>query len=311
MRIFLAGATGALGKQLLPLLVADGHEVVALTRTPGKADALRAAGALPVVADGLDRDAVVGAITGAEPEVVIHQQTALAGKGDLRHFDAWFAQTNRLRTEGTEHLLAGARAAGARRLIAQSYAGWPYARSGGPVKSEDDALDDAPPRHQRESLAAIRRLEELVTGARDLEGIVLRYGGFYGAGSSVAPDAEYGVQIRKRQFPVVGSGAGVWSFAHLHDAATATVAAVTEGRRGEIYNIVDDRPVAVSEWLPEMARLLGGPPPRRVPAWVGRLAVGEVGVSLMTRVRGASNAKAKRELGWTPRYPSFREGLAS
>jgi nucleoside-diphosphate-sugar epimerase len=311
MRIFLAGATGALGKHLLPMLVADGHEVVAMTRTPAKAGALRAAGALPVVADGLDRDAVVGAVTGAEPEVVIHQQTALAGKPDLRNFDAWFHQTNRLRTEGTEHLLTGARAAGARRLIAQSYTGWPYARSGAPVKTEDDALDDAPPRHQRASLAAIRRLEELVTGARDLEGIVLRYGGFYGVGSSVAPDAEYGVQIRKRQFPVVGSGAGVWSFAHLHDAATATVAAVTEGRGGEIYNIVDDRPVAVSEWLPEMARLLGGPPPRRVPAWVGRLAVGEVGVSLMTRVRGASNAKAKRELGWTPRYPSFREGLAS
>jgi nucleoside-diphosphate-sugar epimerase len=309
MRIFLAGATGAVAKHLLPMLIADGHEVVAMTRTAAKADALRAAGALPVVADGLDRDAVVGAVGGAEPEVVIQQQTALAGKANLRNFDAWFAQTNRLRTEGTEHLLAGARAAGARRLIAQSYAGWPYARSGGPVKTEDDALDDAPPRHQRASLDAIRRQEELVTGAHDVEGIALRYGGFYGSGSSVAADGEYGEQLRARRFPVIGSGAGVWSFCHLRDAATATMAALSGGRAGEIYNIVDDEPVAVSEWLPAMAKLLGGPPPRHAPTWIGRMAVGEVGVSLMTRIRGASNAKAKRELGWTPGFPSFRDGL--
>jgi nucleoside-diphosphate-sugar epimerase len=309
MRIFLAGATGALAKHLLPMLIADGHEVVAMTRTPAKADALRAAGALPVVADGLDRDAVVGAVAGAEPEVVIQQQTALAGKANLRDFDAWFAQTNRLRTAGTEHLLAGARAAGARRLIAQSYAGWPYARTGGPVKIEDDALDAAPPRHQRASLDAIRRQEELVTGAHDVEGIALRYGAFYGSGSSLAADGESGAQLRARRFPVIGSGAGVWSFCHLRDAATATMAALAGGRPGEIYNIVDDEPVVVAEWLPAMAELLGSPSPRRVPTWVGRLVVGEVGVSLMTRIRGASNAKAKRELGWTPGFPSFRDGL--
>jgi nucleoside-diphosphate-sugar epimerase len=311
MRIFLAGATGAIGTRLLPMLIADGHEVVAMTRTPAKADALRAAGALPVVADGLDREAVVGAVSGAAPEVVIQQQTALAGTPNLRDFDGWFAQTNRLRTEGTEHLLAGARAAGARRIIVQSYAGWPYARTGGPVKTEDDPLDPHPPRHQRASLAALRAMEDLVLGARDLEGIVLRYGGFYGKGSSLAPGTEYGEQIRGRRFPIVGDGAGVWSFIHLHDAAAATRAALIQARPGEIYNIVDDEPVAVSEWLPAMAELLGGGRPRHVPAWVGRLAVGAVGVSMMTRIRGASNAKARRELAWTPRYPTFRKGLAA
>jgi nucleoside-diphosphate-sugar epimerase len=311
MRIFLAGATGAIGTRLLPMLIDDGHEVVAMTRTAAKADALRAAGALPVVADGLDRDAVVGAVAGAEPEVVIQQQTALAGKPNLRDFDAWFAQTNRLRTEGTEHLLAGARAAGARRLIVQSYAGWTYERAGGPVKTEDDPLDPDPPRHQRASLAAMRQMEDMVLNARELEGVVLRYGGFYGKGSSVAPDAEYGEQIRGRKFPIVGDGGGIWSFIHLHDAATATLAALTQARPRQIYNIVDDEPVAVSEWLPAMARLLGGGRPRHVPTWVGRLAVGEVGVSMMTRIRGASNAKAKRELVWAPRYPTFREGLAA
>jgi 2-alkyl-3-oxoalkanoate reductase len=310
MRIFLAGATGAIGTRLLPLLIADGHEVVAMTRTPAKADALRAAGARSVVADGLDRDAVMGAVAGAEPEVVVQQQTALAGKPNLRDFDGWFAQTNRLRTEGTEHLMAGARAAGARRLIVQSYAGWPYARTGGPVKTEDDPFDPDPPRHQRASMAALRTMEEMVVAARDLEGVVLRYGGFYGKGTSLAPGTDYGEQIRGRRFPVVGDGAGVWSFCHIHDAATATLAAITQARPGEIYNIVDDEPVAVREWLPAMAALLGGDRPRHVPAWVGRLAVGEVGVSMMTRVRGASNAKARRELAWAPRYPSFREGLA-
>jgi nucleoside-diphosphate-sugar epimerase len=308
MRIFLAGATGAVGTRLVPQLIEAGHEVVAMTRTPGKAAALREAGAMPVVADGLDRDAVLGAVTGAAPDVVIHQLTALSDMGNLRRFDDAFALTNRLRTEGTDHLLAAARAAGARRLIAQSYAGWPFAREGGPVKDETAPLDPDPPRHQRASLAAIRELEGAVTGASDLEGVVLRYGGFYGPGTSLGLGGEHVEAIRARKFPVVGSGAGIWSFTHIDDAAAATVLALDHGAPG-IYNIVDDEPAAVSEWLPEVARILGAPAPRHVPAWVGRLAAGEVGVSAMTRIRGASNAKAKRELGFRPRYPSWRDGF--
>ena len=307
MKVFVAGATGALGMQLVPRLVAAGAEVTGMTRTPGKQDEIRKLGARPVVADALDPDAVGRAIGGARPDVIVHQLTALSGSIDLRHFERDLAPTNRLRTEGTDNLLAAARAAGVERFVAQSYAGWPYARSGGPVKTEEDPLDPAPVGAMRSTLDAIRHLEDAVTGA---EGIVLRYGGFYGPGTSFTAGGESVDQIRGRKFPVVGDGAGVWSFIHIEDAAAATVAAVERGRPG-IYNIVDDEPARVAEWLPAAARAVGGKPPRRVPRWIGRLVAGEAAAVMMTEVRGASNAKAKRELGWMPAHPSWREGFAA
>jgi len=305
MNILVAGATGALGAQLVPRLVAAGHDVTGMTR--GSQDEVRRLGARPVVADALDADAVGRAVGEVRPDVIVHQLTALSGSLDLRHFERTFAQTNRLRIEGTDNLLAAARAAGVQRFVAQSYAGWPYARSGGPVKTEEDPLDPAPVGAMRSTLDAIRHLEDAVTGA---EGIVLRYGGFYGPGTSFTAGGESVDQIRGRKFPVVGDGAGVWSFIHIEDAAAATVAAVERGRPG-IYNIVDDEPARVAEWLPAAARAVGGKPPRRVPRWIGRLVAGEAAAVMMTEVRGASNAKAKRELGWTPAYPSWREGFAA
>jgi nucleoside-diphosphate-sugar epimerase len=246
----------------------------------------------------------------AEPEVIIHQLTALNRPFDVRHFDRTFAETNRLRTEATDHLLAAGRAVGVKRFIAQSYAGWPSARTGGPVKSEDDPLDPSPPDGIRQSFDAISYLERAVTGAEWTEGIVLRYGGFYGPGTSLSREGgEQVKQIRERKFPIVGDGGGIWSFVHIEDAADATVAAVTRGRPG-IYNIVDDDPAPVADWLPAAARAVGAKPPRHVPRWLGRLVAGEVGVVIMTDVRGASNEKAKRELGWVPRHPSWREGFA-
>jgi nucleoside-diphosphate-sugar epimerase len=305
MRIFLAGATGALGTQLLPRLVAAGHHVTGTTRSAAKADALRAAGAEPVVLDALDREAVIASVTAARPDAIVHQLTALGDLSNLRNFDAAFAQTNRLRTEGTEHLLAGARAAGTERFVAQSYTSWPYARTGGPVKTEDDPLDTDPPANQRESLAAIQRLEALVT---EFGGIVLRYGGFYGPGTSVAPGAEQVELIRKRRFPIVGDGGGVWSFVHIEDAADATLAAVERGAPG-IYNIVDDDPAPMREWLPELAAAAGAPAPRRIPRWLAKLAAGDAITMMATESRGASNAKARRELGWEPAHPSWRQGF--
>jgi nucleoside-diphosphate-sugar epimerase len=305
MKIFVAGATGAVGSRLVPVLVDAGHAVVGMTRSPEKADALRAAGAEPVVADGLDREQVLEAVRLAEPEVVVHELTALTSKFDMRRFDRTFAMTNRLRTEGTDHLLEAARAAGTGRFVAQSFAGWPYARTGGQVKSEDDPLDPEPPKSMSATLDAIRRLESAVLGANGIEGIVLRYGGFYASDTGVATMLD---DIRRRRFPIVGKGSGVWSFVHMDDAATATLAAIERGAPG-VYNVVDDEPAPVSEWLPYLAEVIGAKPPRRVPAFVGRLAAGEAGLSLMTRIRGASNAKAKRELGWAPRYPSWREGF--
>ncbi len=305
MRILVAGATGAVGQRLLPMLIEDGHEVVALTRTPAKAGGLRALGALPVVADALDREAVLGAVLGAEPEVVVHQMTALAGAMDLRRFDRTFAQTNRLRTEGTQHLLDAARAAGARRVIAQSYTGWPFAPEGSLVKDEDAPLDPAPPKHQRASLAAIVACERLVRA--QAEGVVLRYGGLYGPGTSLSRDGEVTELVRRRRFPVVGDGGGLWSFTHVDDAAGGVLAAL--GGPAGTYAIVDDEPAPVREWLPALAEAVGARPPRRVPVWLGRLAGGEVTVAMSTRSRGASNARAKAALGWAPRWPSWREGL--
>jgi nucleoside-diphosphate-sugar epimerase len=308
MRIFVAGATGALGRRLVPLLVSAGHQVTAMTRSPGKTAGLRAAGAAPVVADALDRDDLLRVVAAARPEVVVHQLTDLAGTTNLKKFDAGFAATNRLRTEGTDNLLAAARAAGARRLVAQSFAGWPFARLGGPVKTEEDPLDPDPPAELRRTLDAIRHLEAAVLGAEGIEGVVLRYGGFYGPGTSAGAGGYLLDDLRRRRLPIVGAGTGVWSFIHIDDAAAATVAAVERGAPG-LYQIVDDDPAPVSEWLPALAEAAGARPPRRVPVWAARLLAGEHGVILMTEIRGADNAKAKRELGWRPAYPSWRQGF--
>jgi nucleoside-diphosphate-sugar epimerase len=311
MKVFVAGATGALGTQLVPQLVAHGHEVTGMTRSEAKRDLVRSLGARPVVADALDPDAVAQVVAAAEPEVIVHQLTALSGSLDMRHIDRFFAVTNRLRTEGTDHLLAAGRAVGARRFVAQSFAGWPFARTDGAVKSETDPLDPDPPEALRPTLDAIRHLEDAVTAIEWGEGIVLRYGGFYGPGTSASldPEADMSALIRKRRFPVIGSGGGVWSFVHIGDAAAATFAAVEHGGRG-IYQVVDDEPAPVREWLPALASALRAKPPRHVPRWLGRLAAGEAATVMMTESRGASNAKAKRELGWQPRYPSWRQGFA-
>jgi nucleoside-diphosphate-sugar epimerase len=310
MKVLVAGATGAIGKQLLPRLVADGHEVVGITRSEAKIALIEEMGASGVVANVLDPDAVARVVAETSPEVIIHQVTALNRPFDTRHFDKTFAETNRLRTEGTDHLLAAGRAVGVKRFIAQSYAGWPAERAGGAVKTEEAPYDPAPPKGMRESLAAIQYLEETVTGAEWTEGIVLRYGGFYGPGTSLSREGGAQVELlRERKFPVVGNGAGVWSFVHLADAAEATAAAVTHGPPGSIYNIVDDDPAPVAEWLPVAADALGAPAPRHVPRWLGRLFAGEVGAIMMTEVRGASNDKAKHELGWQPRHASWREGF--
>ena len=310
MKVFLAGATGALGRQLVPRLVAAGHEVAGMTRTPSKRGLLRSLGATPVVADALIPEEVAGAVAQFEPEVIVHQLTALAGAlGDMRNPDRAFALTNRLRTEGTDHLLAAGRASGARRFVAQSYAGWPHARQGGAVKSEDDPFDPVPPKRMRSALGALRYLEDAVTGCDYAEGVVLRYGGFYGPGTSMDKTGEHSDLLRRRRIPIVGDGAGVWSFVHVEDAAEATVAAVERGRRG-IYNIVDDEPAAVADWLPAAAAAFGAPPPRRVPRWVGQLLAGEAATIMMTDVRGASNAKAKRDLGWRPKHATWRQGFS-
>ena len=310
MKVFVAGATGALGRQLVPQLVARGHEVVGMTRSAARREVVRSLGATPVVADALDAAKVAAAVAETEPEVIVHELTALAGPIDLRHFDRFFEATNRLRTEGTDHLLAAARAVGARRFVGQSFAGWPYARSGGAVKTEGDPLDSAPPAQMRRTLDAIRYLEAAVTGGHSIEGVVLHYGALYGPGTSLDGEGSEQVQmIRKRRFPVVGDGGGVWSFVHVEDAAGATVAAVERGRPG-IYNIVDDEPAPVAQWLPALAAALRAKPPRRVTRWLGRLLAGEVATVMMTEVRGASNAKAKRELGWQPRHASWRDGFS-
>jgi nucleoside-diphosphate-sugar epimerase len=309
MRIFLAGATGAMGKQLVPRLVGAGHEVLGTTRSEANRAAIEEMGAAAVVVDALDADQVGGAVAKAEPEVIIHELTAI-GSLDIRNFDRSFAPTNRLRTTGTDYLLAAGRAVGVKRFIAQSYAGWPYARTGEQVKSEGDPLDPTPARKMRESMNAIRHLETAVTGTEWTEGLVLRYGGFYGPGTSMYPGGEQWKQVRKRKFPVVGDGGGIWSFIHIADAAEATAIAVDRGRCG-IYNIVDDDPAPVADWLPALAEKIGAPKPWRVPKFIGRVAAGEVGVVMMTEIRGASNAKAKRELGWQPRHPSWREGFGT
>lgn len=303
MRVFLAGATGAIGKPLVRQLIDRGHQVTATTRSSVKAEELRALGAMPFVLDGLDASAVREAVAAAQPEAIIHHMTALAGKSDFKRFDRWFATTNVLRTRGTDHLLTAARAAGADRFIAQSFTGWNNMREGSSVKTEDDPLDPHPVKSQTETMAAIRYLERAVLDA-PLTGIVLRVGPFYGPGAS----DEMTTLVRKRMFPVVGNGGGVWSWTHVDDAAAATVAALEHGSRG-IFNIVDDEPAKVSEWLPYFAQAVGAKPPIRVPTWLGRLLVGEAAVQWMSEGRGASNAKAKRELGLKLAWPTWRDGF--
>ncbi len=302
MRVFVTGATGALGRHLVPGLVAAGHEVTATTRTPGKAAQLRAAGAEPAVVDGLDREAVLAAVLAAAPEVILHQMTALADMRSLRKVDQVFAATNELRTRGTDNLLTAAARAGTRRVIAQSYISV-NERSGGPVKTEEDPLDSRPIPSSARTLAAIKYVEKTVPAAVP-EGVVLRYGSFYGPGASdVLLDL-----LRKRQLPVIGGGTGIWSFIEITDAAAATLAAVDRGAPG-VYNVVDSDPAPVAEWLPYLAEVAGAKPPLRVPAWLGRLLAGEFVVAQMTSSRGSSNEKARKELGWEPRYASWREGF--
>lgn len=308
MRVFLAGATGALGRALVPLLLDAGHQVVGTTSTVARLDELARAGAEPVLMDGLDARSVELAVGAAAPDVVIHQLTALSRTIDPRKWDQGFAVTNRLRTEGTDNLLAAARAAGAKRFVAQGFTGWTNPRDGGPVKDERDGLDPTPTAASRQSLAAIGHLEERVTREPGPTGIVLRYGNLYGPGTGLGTGGETVEMVRRRRLPLVGAGTGIWSFVHVHDAARATVRAVSHGAAG-LYNVVDDSPAPVAEWLPFLASTLGARPPRRLPVWLARPVIGEHGVSLMTQTRGSSNAKAKAELGWRPRYADWREGF--
>jgi 2-alkyl-3-oxoalkanoate reductase len=300
MRVFVAGASGAIGTRLVPQLIEHGHEVIGTFRSPGNAERVRALGAEALALDLLDAPAVREAVLKAQPEAIIHQATALANVRFGRSLDRSFAATNRLRTEGTDALLAAAREAGVRRFVAQSFASYRYAREGGPVKTEEDRLDPDPPAMARETNAAMRHLDEAVTNAG---GVALRYGGFYGASNDglVGP-------VRKRQFPIIADGGGISSFINLDDAAAATVLALGHDGAG-LYNIVDAEPAPMSEWLPALADALGAKPPRHVPLWLARLVAGKGMVMMAVGSRGASNAKAKRELGWTPRYPSWRQGF--
>jgi nucleoside-diphosphate-sugar epimerase len=300
MRVFLAGASGAIGTRLVPQLIDRGHEVIGTFRSPGNAERVRALGAEPIALDLLDPRAVRKAVLETDPDAIVHQATALADVRFSRNLDRSFAQTNGIRTQGTDALLAAAREAGVHRFVAQSFASYRYAREGGPVKTEGDPLDPTPPASARQTNAAMRYLDQAVTEAG---GIALRYGNFYGASNDGLIEP-----VRKRQFPIVGNGGGVSSFIHLDDAAAATVLAVEHDQAG-IYNIVDDEPAPVREWLPVLASVLGARPPRHVPRWLARLVAGEGAVMMGTESRGASNAKAKRELGWTPRYPSWRQGF--
>ncbi len=308
MKIFVAGASGAIGTRLVPALVENGHEVVGTTRTPAKTGRLRELGAEPVVIDALDEVAVKDAVASAEPDVIVHELTAIPEAIDPRKLAEQFGQTNRLRTLGTDHLLEAARAVGVRRFVAQSFAAWVYARTGGPVKVETDPVETDPPPSVRRTHVALMHVERALQGATDLEGIVLRYGGFYGPGTSFSAEAPMVDMVRKRRLPIVGDGGGVWSFIHIDDAASATVAAIERGRPG-IYNVTDDEPAPVSVWLPELAAAIGAPRPWRMPAWLARPFIGETGVVMMTELRGASNEKAKRELDWQPRFASWREGF--
>ncbi|HEY1797244.1 MAG TPA: NAD(P)-dependent oxidoreductase [Stellaceae bacterium] len=309
MRILLAGATGAIGRSLLPLLVAAGHQVAGTTHA-GQLDLIRRLGGDAVVMDGLDAGSVRRAVQSTRPEAIIHQMSGLARVSDLRKFDSAFALTNRLRTEGTDHLLAAAGEAGVKRFVAQSYCGWPFARVGNAVKTEEAPLDPEPPRELRRSLDAIRHLEDAVTRAPEVDGVVLRYGSFYGPGTGWFEPAVV-EQFARRRVPLIGEGNGWWSFVHTEDAAAATLLALERGRAGSVYNIVDDEPAPAREWLPGLAAALGAAPPRHMSAWLARVLADEHLVVMMTQSRAGSNAKAKRELGWQPRHATWRRGFAN
>ncbi len=315
MKVFVAGATGAIGRALVPQLVERGHEVVGMTSNASKQDLVRGLGARPVVADALDPDAVAQAVASSEPEVIVHELTALSGPMSIREArhperSAGITTTNRLRIEGTDHLLAAGRAVGARRLVAQSFGAFRFARVGGPVLTEDDPVQSDGSGIAQPGIEAMNYLERAVTSVDWGDGLALRYGGFYGPGTtiSLAADAAIAGPVRKRRFPIIGHGGGVFSHVHVNDAASATVVAVERGESG-IYNIVDDEPAPVREWLPVLASALGAKPPRRIPRWLGGLAAGPFVTAMMTESRGSSNAKAKRELGWQPGYPSWRVGF--
>jgi 2-alkyl-3-oxoalkanoate reductase len=301
MRVFVTGASGAIGTRLVPQLIDAGHEVIGTHNSQASAELLRTLGAKPVRLDLLDASAVRTAVLEAEPEAIVHEATALAQVKFSRNMDKVTAKTSELRTTGTDALLAGAREAGVRRFVAQSVAAFSrYAREGGPIKTEDDPLDPTPAKTFERAAVALAYLEQAVT---DFGGIALRYGAFYGAANDGMIEP-----VRKRQFPIVGDGGGIWPWIHLDDAAAATVLAL-EREGPAIYNIVDDDPAPVREWLPVLAQALGAKPPRRFPTWLTRLLAGEAVTVMSTEARGASNAKAKRELGWTPRYPSWRTGF--
>ena len=309
MRVLVAGATGAVGRPLVRMLASAGHEVFGTTTRPENTARVNELGATPVVMDGLDPVSVRSAVLETDPEVVIHELTALKTMtGNMRKFDDDFAVTSRLRTEATDSLLAAARESGAKRFIAQSFTGWTNAKAGDGLATEDEPLDPHPTKHSRNTLAAIAHLEQVVPAAAGMTGIVLRYGFLYGPGTGLEPGGDMAELIRKGRFPVAGGGGGVWPFVHVEDAASATVRAVEQGDAG-IYNVVDDDPAPVRDWLPAMAEAIGAKRPMRVPRWLGRIVAGDHAVSLMTSVRGSSNAKAKRELGWEPSYPSWREGF--
>lgn len=306
MRVLVAGATGVVGRRLVPLLASTGHEVVGGTTTPTKLTMLEELGAAPVLLDVLDAELTRKVVANVAPDVIVHQATALANmKFNPRRIDAIFGTTNQLRTAGTRNLLAAAAESGVKRFVAHSFCGWPFARVGGPIKTEADPLDETPPASCAKTLAAIKELERLVA---EQGGVVLRCGGFYGPGTSLDHDGEQVVSVRKRRLPIVGAGEGIFSFLHVDDAASATLAALTRGTG--IYNIVDDEPAAVRDWLPYLAGILGAKPPMHLPVWMARLIAGETAVAMMTQSRGGANAKAKHELSWRPQYPSWREGFA-
>jgi nucleoside-diphosphate-sugar epimerase len=318
MKILVAGASGAMGRALVPLLVRAGHDVVGLVQRPRSAEVVHSLGAEPRTADALDADAVLRCLREVRPQMVIHQLTAIPAALDMRHFDRDFALTNLLRTEGTRHLLAAAVDVGATHFIAQSFAGWTYGRSGKgssknhakaqKLKTEEDPFDPDPPARLRAALDALKTLERAVLSESRITGTVLRYGAFYGPHTSIARDGSIVQAVRRRKLPLVGEGAGVWSFVHIEDAASATAAAVEAGCGG-VYNVVDDEPAPVSEWLSFLAHCAHAQPPRQVSAWMARLLIGKHVVAVMNDIYGVSNAKIKRELGWTPRWPSWRPGF--
>ncbi len=310
MRVLLAGAGGAVGQQLIPMLAREGHNIGALTRSQSKRDALASVGGVtPFIADALDPAAVENVVATFRPDAIIHQLTAIPQVLDMAHFDRAFALTNRLRTEGTDNLIAAAKKWGVERFVAQGFAGWPYARTGGAIKTEDDPFDPDPPPQFRSTLQALQYLEQAVLRSFPERGTVLRYGWFYGPQTSLSRNGPMAEAVVKRKLPIVGGGEGVWSFLHIEDAASAAVAALH--CNGGIYNIADDRPALVRDWVSMLAQLLGARQPLHVPAWIARFAIGRHGVLIMTENRGISNQKAKRELAWTPRYPDWRAGFKS